>query len=268
MFSIKHHKRLVAAMILLVVVATACSSTVEPTPQGAQAVPTSAPAADVPFDGEVQVEGIEIRILESFPVQVHVVAKGQVRDGCLRVERAVGEREGRTFQVALVAERLANVRCTDQPQPFEYSFALDVAGLKAGVCTVTVGGVSDSFELGMDNVLPQQAEGGVIKGKAKVESIEIRMLESFPVQVNVLVKGNLADGCTRIDQIEQEKDVSTNTLWVKVKTARPAEAMCDMVLVPFEEVVSLKVGGLAAGTYTVDVNGVTDTFTLTVDNAP
>ena len=40
------------------------------------------------------------------------------------------------------------------------------------------------------------------------------------------------------------------------------------VLVDFEEVIALQVVGLPAGTYTVDVNGVKGTFTLTVDNGP
>ena len=39
-------------------------------------------------------------------------------------------------------------------------------------------------------------------------------------------------------------------------------------LVPYEETISLDVYGLLAGTYTVDVNSVRDTFTLDVDNKP
>jgi len=43
--------------------------------------------------------------------------------------------------------------------------------------------------------------------------------------------------------------------------------MCAEVLVPFEETTSLDVVGLPAGVYTVNVNGVSDTFEFTVDNA-
>jgi inhibitor of cysteine peptidase len=38
------------------------------------------------------------------------------------------------------------------------------------------------------------------------------------------------------------------------------------VLAPFEEVIPLKVYGLPAGTYTVEVNGVQGTFGLEIDN--
>ena len=114
---------------------------------------------------------------------------------------------------------------------------------------------------------PTQAPASqVTSGKARVESIEIFIMESFPVQVNVLAKGNLPDGCTKIDQINKGSD--SNTLWVEITTLRPADAMCTEALVPFEENIGLDVYGLLAGTYSVDVNGVTDTFTLSVDNAP
>jgi hypothetical protein len=43
---------------------------------------------------------------------------------------------------------------------------------------------------------------------------------------------------------------------------------CTLELVPFEQTIDLDVYGLPAGVYTVDVNGVTDTFELMVDNVP
>jgi inhibitor of cysteine peptidase len=108
----------------------------------------------------------------------------------------------------------------------------------------------------------------MIAGKARVESIEILILESFPVQVMVQARGNLPDGCTRIDRIEKDRDVEKRILWVEMTTARPRDALCTQALVPFQENISLDVLGLPAGTYTVDVNGVTGTFTLSVDNVP
>lgn len=114
----------------------------------------------------------------------------------------------------------------------------------------------------------ESAPAQVRIGKAQVGSIEIYILESFPVQVSVLARGNLPDGCTRIGEITTGSDMSTNTLWVEIATVRQAEALCTAAVVPFEENVALDVYGLPAGTYIVDVNGVTDTFTLAVDNVP
>jgi len=103
-----------------------------------------------------------------------------------------------------------------------------------------------------------------IRGTAQVDSIDLLMLESFPVQITALVRGNLPDGCTTIDQIAQERQ--GNTFKVTITTKRDAGKMCTEALVPFEEAISLEVNGLPAGTYTVDVNGVTGSFTFDVDN--
>ena len=112
---------------------------------------------------------------------------------------------------------------------------------------------------------PTTVEGGVITGEAMVESIEILLLESFPIQVNVVARGNLPDSCTTISEITRQRD--DDTFQVTITTLRPADKMCAQVLVPFEEVIALDVMGLPAGVYTVNVNGVTDTFEFTVDNA-
>jgi inhibitor of cysteine peptidase len=107
-------------------------------------------------------------------------------------------------------------------------------------------------------------EGEVVSGQAMVEEIQILMLESFPVQVVAVVSGYLPDGCTRLTsaEVEQEDD----TFVVTLSTVRPADAMCTMALVPFEESITLPVHGLEAGDYTVVANGVSATFTLDVDN--
>jgi hypothetical protein len=104
----------------------------------------------------------------------------------------------------------------------------------------------------------------IIRGTATVESIDIQILESFPVQVRVVARGFLADGCTTVGEINQE--LVDNTFMVTIGTERPADAVCTQALVPFEETIDLEVRGLPAGTYTVDVNGVTSTFSLSTDN--
>jgi inhibitor of cysteine peptidase len=103
-----------------------------------------------------------------------------------------------------------------------------------------------------------------IIGLALIESIEILILESFPVQVHVRIKGILGDSCTSLHQITQTR--VENTFTITVTTTRPTDAVCADIITQFEETVALDVYGLPAGTYTVDVNGVRDTFTLSVDN--
>ena len=108
--------------------------------------------------------------------------------------------------------------------------------------------------------------GGVIHGEAEVDEVTLMIMESFPVQVSAVAKGNLRDGCTEIDEIHTSFDEDSRTFEVEITTVRDAEAVCTQALVPFEERVELDVRGIPAGTYTVDVNGVRETFTLDVDN--
>lgn len=112
---------------------------------------------------------------------------------------------------------------------------------------------------------PDAAEN-IIIGDAMVESIDIMIMESFPVQVSMHVTGYLGDGCTTLGDITTKQDGETFS--VHIFTERPADMMCTQQLVGFEENVALDVVGLPAGTYTVDVNGVTNTFTLDMDNSP
>lgn len=98
---------------------------------------------------------------------------------------------------------------------------------------------------------------------APVEEIEIVILESFPVQVHVIARGNLPDPCTEISEVLQERE--GDTFFITIKTYR-SPGFCIQVLAPFEEIIPLEVYGLPAGTYTVDVNGVQATFDLSIDN--
>ncbi|MDX9953163.1 MAG: hypothetical protein RBT75_03670 [Anaerolineae bacterium] len=103
-----------------------------------------------------------------------------------------------------------------------------------------------------------------VEGIAVVESVEVLLLESFPVQVRVLVRGDLPDGCTALGdwRVSREGD----TFKVTLPTTRLAEALCTEALVPFEVSIPLEVAGLPAGTYGVEVNGVAASFTFDVDN--
>lgn len=112
------------------------------------------------------------------------------------------------------------------------------------------------------------ATGGDEPGEAQVDEVDVLILESFPVQVEVLIQGNLPDGCTEIEQLEQRFDADESTFYVDVVTVRSADDVCTQALVPFEERVALDVYGLRAGSYIVRVNGARETFALDVDNVP
>lgn len=100
--------------------------------------------------------------------------------------------------------------------------------------------------------------------EAKVESIQIVITESFPVQINVVAKGHLPNHCMLIDQVTEERD--SNTFVIKILTTYQPGKNCTPAAQTFEEIIPLTVVGLKAGIYAVQVNGITDTFELGIDN--
>jgi inhibitor of cysteine peptidase len=125
-------------------------------------------------------------------------------------------------------------------------------------------GLAISISLSVLAGCEKSSDPSVIRREARVTSVSVQILESFPVQARAVVQGELPDGCTAIDSIEQSRE--GNEFRVHILTSRPADAFCTLALVPFEETIPLEVRGLGAGEYRVVANGVAATFRLEVDN--
>ena len=80
-----------------------------------------------------------------------------------------------------------------------------------------------------------------------------------------MAKGALPDdGCTRIAETEQ--GYGGNRFDIILRTEKRSDASCSQAITSFEESISLKVEGLKTGNYTVNVNGIEETFELQKDN--
>ena len=102
---------------------------------------------------------------------------------------------------------------------------------------------------------------------ADVQSVEIQILESDPVQVNAIARGYLPDaGCTTIADVSQTRN--GNTFTVTVKTKSDPNALCAQALTPFENVISLDVSSLLPANYIVIINGVQASFELLGTSQP
>ena len=107
----------------------------------------------VPVIDFATIEEIEIMILESFPVQVHLVASGYLPDPCTKIHQITQEREDYHFSMTITTYRSPGT-CIQIIAPFEEIIPLEVYGLPAGTYTVEVNGVQGTFELEIDNILP------------------------------------------------------------------------------------------------------------------
>jgi hypothetical protein len=108
---------------------------------------------------------------------------------------------------------------------------------------------------------PAMTPGIPVTGVAVVQSVDIQIVESQPLQVNAIIQGQLPDGgCTTISSVDQVRD--GNTFNIKLMTSTDPLAICTLAATPFEQVVPLDVGNLPPATYTVNANGVEAIFEL------
>ncbi|PCI75340.1 MAG: hypothetical protein COB20_13120 [SAR86 cluster bacterium] len=95
-----------------------------------------------------------------------------------------------------------------------------------------------------------------------VNTVQIIVAESFPVQVSVTVSGNLSVPCV---ELQTPATIRTGTLFSVVlaeTSLGPAESCIAIVQPFFDQNIKLDVDGLPTGTYTVSVNGIEAEFTL------
>lgn len=115
-----------------------------------------------------------------------------------------------------------------------------------------------------DPTVPPPAAGttvDAITGTAFVEAVDVARPAAGATEVQVTVRGNLNDACTHLEAIDVS-DVEGNTYQVSIRTTRETDAICTQALVPFEETFTIDVSDREPGTYTVEVDGESATFTL------
>lgn len=101
---------------------------------------------------------------------------------------------------------------------------------------------------------------------AMVDSAEVLILESWPLQARLAIRGNFRDGCERLADVSSERVGNLFQVAVSVGSSKPGE-FCTQALMPFEEVLDLDILGLEAGEYLIEVNGAEmASFVLDRDN--
>ncbi|QLQ04813.1 MAG: hypothetical protein HZY76_00990 [Anaerolineae bacterium] len=68
-------------------------------------------------------------------------------------------------------------------------------------------------------------------GQAYVDSVDVLLMESFPVQVRVHIQGNLPDPCSEVTGTQTAR--SGNAFTIELIVARDSAPMCAQVLKPF-----------------------------------
>lgn len=124
-----------------------------------------------------------------------------------------------------------------------------------------------------DIVLRQDGAGGLLIAEADakplvaVDSVDVLLLESFPLQVQLAVEGYKSVPCVTLLPPAVSRAGDTFTVLLAESELGPAES-CIAIIDPFSITIPLDVLGMEAGDYRVLVNGVEAGFTLQSDNGP
>jgi hypothetical protein len=106
------------------------------------------------------------------------------------------------------------------------------------------------------NYMPESSTPGTGDNTMRVphtiESVDALLLESFPVQIMLQVKGYQPDGCEMPVKVEQSRE--GNAVTVEVFRDLPPDTACPMVIKQYDATIKLD-GRFEPGTYTIDVNG-------------
>ena len=99
---------------------------------------------------------------------------------------------------------------------------------------------------------PQPGDTTLLRGSVYIDSSEILLLESYPVQVRLLLIGSLPTSCHQLRAQTSAAD-DQNRIDVEVYSVVDPEMACTEALEPFEA--GIPIGTYTDGIYTVWLNG-------------
>lgn len=104
---------------------------------------------------------------------------------------------------------------------------------------------------------PEEPDSVFDVAPIQIDSVDVALLESFPVRAMAHVTGVVGDGCSELLPIEQIRD--GNELVISIRRRRPVDAVCIQLAKLFDRSISLD-GSFAPGDYTLRVNDVSVVF--------
>ena len=117
-----------------------------------------------------------------------------------------------------------------------------------------VGSSSDrdlSGAITVDEFRVLSTDKDLVKGPVFIEHSEIIMKESYPVQVELVLAGNLPTPCNLLRVVHTEPDENGH-IEIEAYSVVDLEKMCIQVLEPFTAVIPL--GEYTEGTFTLSIN--------------
>ena len=220
---------------------------------------SSVRTADAPFNkSDIQVDAVNVDIGRGSPLPIHAIVSANLPNACAQLGEVRVHRDGTTFLVRLVAYTPAQTDCNPNTLPIRVEVPLNIAFAPEGPYEVNVNGATASFD---QRTVP--AESGAVQpnlSSIPVEHVGIQIGVGSPVLVEIVASGTWPDLCSQIASVESRLDgfnIDITVLASTVEGCRP-----DNLGLPFRFAFPLNSVEMAAGTYTITVNGTSTTLDL------
>lgn len=261
----------VILFILLLILSSCLGIQLPMTPPDQGGEPPSVPPGQPYVRQDVTIKQAEIA---GFAGQLALNVRGFIPDGCTAPVNVEITTSGDTIAVDIFRMLPADAICPqvvtayieliDLPPtigPGVYTVHVNDLVFEASVPESGVPPVDRRPTLGPPqlDVTPLPKLDGTLRSAPIITDVQVMALESYPVQLVLIVTGQFRDGCTLPVQVEQQRD--GNTVTVVLYRRKAADMLCPDVMQPFEQAVRLE-GGFESGTYTIRVNDFMTTITL------
>ncbi|GMR10234.1 MAG: hypothetical protein BMS9Abin28_1055 [Anaerolineae bacterium] len=201
--------------------------------------------------GALLIQSAELLQAESWPVQVRLELAGILPSACHSLDYAVILPDSdRVIEVEAQARLEEGAECTQGEQPFRQGIGL--GSYTEGDFQVLLNGEPvGEFRLGW-GAQGGADDGGLVRGPVYVDETELIILESFPVQVELVIRGALPTPCASLEWRAETPD-ELGRIMIEAFSLQDPAVDCIQVLQEMEERLSL--GSYREGSYSVWLNG-------------
>jgi len=186
-----------------------------------------------------------------------LLVSGDQFDGCDLPLEVTVEPDHETLYVTVTRNAESDMECPDDPVHFELTHALEKHPRAEGYEWLIINRFRATLDQPEEEPLPTAepptAEGDTMRVLHTIDSVDVLILESFPPQLTLEVRGWQGDGCDLPVQIEEKRE--GNHIQVEIFREMPPDMMCTMIIKEYSANIRLT-GSFEPGTYTIEVNGV------------
>jgi hypothetical protein len=210
--------------------------------------------ADMPIlKQDISVDGLSFDFGVGSPQPVHAIVSGTLAGACAQLGEVRVHRDEKTFFIRLVAYLPAQTDCNPDMLPFRLEIPLNIVNNGAGPYEVRVNGAVGGFDQNTVPAVPVDAVAE--RNLIPVEHVGFQVGAD---SVEVVASGAWPDPCAQIAEVQSQ--VSGYQIDFTVQASTVDSCSSDQLVLPFRFAIPLNGSGLQDGTYTITVNGVSNTF--------